>query len=234
MKALLGIVAVVGAIATAASCLRTTSYKCGSSDQCGAGGVCEDTGYCSFTDGECAEGRRYAEHAGTYSGRCVGELPPGQDGGPGDTMIDTMPDVPVGNCPSTYVAVTGQTHLYRVISATAGWTTQQGLCDADMGTTYLAVPNDQAELSAILTTANANAWVGVNDMATEGTYVTSNGGTLAANSALWDGTDSEPDNDPETGTGNNNSHCVVGLQSLGRLADDKCDNMYVAVCECEP
>jgi hypothetical protein len=237
MKALLGLVAVIGAIATAASCLRTTSYKCGSSDQCGTGGVCEaDTGYCSFTDADCAQGRRYGEFAGTYSNRCVGDLPPGQDGGPGDTVMGDVPmDVPVGACPSTYVAVAGQTHVYRVITAAANWSAQNSACDGDTGTSYLAVPGDQTELTAILAAAGANAWVGITDGPpnTEGSFVTSSGGTFASNSALWEtsGT-AEPDNDPESGGGNNNGDCVVGIN--GKLADDNCLNTYVAVCECEP
>jgi hypothetical protein len=46
--------------------------------------VCEPTNFCSFGDNSCSAGRRYGEHAGAYSGRCVGEA---LDDGGVDTPI---------------------------------------------------------------------------------------------------------------------------------------------------
>lgn len=228
----------LAALATSAGCLRSTVYKCATSDQCGGGGICEDTGFCSFADSLCAGmgDRRYSEQSGIYANKCVGGVIfPGEDMQiiTDDVPTDVPPDVPiVGNCPGNYAAVSGQTNLYLVITAANDWPTQVAAC---MGTgRYLFVPNDQTELTAILNAANVDIWAGATDEANEGTFVTTNGGTLASNSPLWDATDTEPDNDPEMGTGNNNSHCVVALNALDRLADDKCANTYAAVCECQP
>ena len=243
MKALLGIAAVVGGVVLAnatAGCLRTTSYKCSSSDQCGAEGVCEETGYCSFADADCADGRRYAEYSGTYSSKCVGEVVVDGDGGvdaPGD---GSTTDVPQGNCPSTYAALSGASgRLYRVITTTGAWAAQRAACAADGSNTYLAVPETQAELTAIVTAANATIWVGIEDAAPDDdTFVTVRNATAyPTNNGLWatsGGT--EPDDAPEqTGGGPNTAECVsASTANSGKLADDRCTETYAAVCECEP
>lgn len=231
LKALAIITALGGA-----GCLRQTLYKCETNDQCNAGGVCESTGYCSFTDTGCADGRRYGDLSGTYSGKCVGEVIAGDDARPIDMappLTDTMADTPVvNNCPGTYTSIGGSTKRYRVISANNTWANQASACDADGANTYLAVPDSQAELDAVIGAAGEDIWLGVSDMATEGTFATTNNGTLASNSPLWSG--GEPDNDPESGGGNNNGDCVVALDANDRLYDDRCDNQYGAVCECDP
>lgn len=227
-------IALVAALA-GAGCLRQTLYKCETNDQCSGGGVCEANGYCSFNDSECTAGRRYGDLSGTFSGKCVGEVGPGEDGGidtpaPDDSMD---PDTPIsGNCPATYMAIGGSTKRYRVITAGANWANQTSACDGDGANTYLAVPDDQAELTAILGAAGEDIWIGASDSATEGTFVTANGGTLASNSPLWAG--GEPDNDPESGGGNNIGDCVFAADSNDRLLDDRCDNTKAAVCECDP
>jgi len=218
-------------------CLRTTTYKCETDTQCGTGGACEITGFCSFADPSCAGmgDRRYGDQSGVYANKCTATPITQEDASVTDTpVVDTpMTDVPItSNCAASYTTVGALAHRYRVITGQNDWTAQRNACDADTGTSYLFVPDDQAELTAVLAAAGGDTWVGVNDMANEGTYVTANGGTLAANSALWDG--GEPDNGPEMGTGNNNSHCVMGKPGTNRLSDDKCQNTYVAVCECEP
>ena len=223
---------------SSAGCLRTTTYKCTSNDMCSAsagntGGTCEITGFCSFTDGQCAEGRRYGDLAGKFSGTCVGDLPvdidAGVDGPPGD---GPGPDVPLGNCPASYLAISGQTHRYRVISTQSAYAAQATDCGNDGTTTYLAIPDDQTELTAILTAATDDAWVGINDLANDGSFVTVKLAAFSSTSPLWAG--GEPDDDPESGGGNNNGECVAGFANNQRLSDDRCDNAYVAVCECDP
>lgn len=219
-------------IASLAGCLRKTEFKCQTSDQCSTGGVCETTtGYCSFVDMDCPDGRRYGGLSGDLSGQCVGGGGSGVvDAGVDGSMI--MIDAPPG-CPATgYATIAGAgTHHYRVVSTTANWATQKGACSADGPGAYLAVPNDQAELTAILAAAGpARSWVGINDITTEGTYVTSQGASFSATDPLWDA--NEPNNTPFNGGGE--SDCVAGVKSSNQLADTKCSEAYAAICECDP
>lgn len=217
-------------VASLAGCLRKTEFKCQTSDQCSTGGVCESTtGFCSFVDTDCADGRRYGDLSGDLSGKCVGGGGVVDAGADGPAMIDAPP-----GCPATgYATVTGAgTHKYRVISATADWGTQKAACAADGPGAYLAVPDDQSELTAILAASGAaRSWVGIDDQVTEGTYVTTHGGTFAANDPLWD--TNEPNNTPFNGGGQGD--CVAGVKSSNQLADTKCVNeLYPAICECDP
>lgn len=225
---------VIGAFVALASagCLRTTQYRCTSDADCGAGAVCEATNYCSFADSACPDGRRYGEFSGDYANRCVGDLPPGTDGGV-DMM--TTPDMLGDACPSSYMQLGSiANRRYRVITNDATWDTQQAACAADGQNAYLAVPNDQAELDALLDAADEfRIWVGIDDRMTEGTYVTANGGTFSATDPLWAG--NEPNNQPFSGGGGpNGADCVVGRRNDGALYDDRCTQTYAAVCECEP
>ena len=124
------------------------------------------------------------------------------------------------------------THYYRVIATTATWAAQRTACAADGANTYLAIPDDQAELTGIRTTGAATrVWVGIDDQTTEGTYATVRGGTLASTSALWN--TGEPNDDPLVGAGPGD--CLVAVDTNGdKIADDRCDRTYAAVCECEP
>jgi hypothetical protein len=237
MRALLVFVAIASA-----GCLRTTSYRCDSDTQCGAGAVCEATRYCSFADPTCAGAgdRRYGEQAGIYASRCIGD-PPGGGDPDGGVDVDTpmvdgpMPDMmTMGNCPSTYAALSGVTgHVYRVITAQAQWATQAAACMNDQGTTYLAVPDTQTELDALITAANQTyVFLGASDM-TEGTWATTNGGTIATNSALWkNATTGEPDDNPTMGGGAGD--CLIGDTTNDNIADESCMTTHAAVCECEP
>lgn len=50
------------------------SFECASDDHCereGEPGFCESIGHCSFSDDNCASGRRFGELAGTLSNMCV-------------------------------------------------------------------------------------------------------------------------------------------------------------------
>ncbi len=221
------------ALVTSAGCLRKTEYKCTDSTQCGTSGQCEDTGFCSFADTSCDSGRKYGEFSGsTYSGECVGGTSPMMDSGVDGVTTDGMDtDGMMGNCPSTYTG--SGAHKYRVITAGAMWTAHETDCGNDTaGTnTYLASPDDQTELTAIIAAAaQARIWVGVSD-STENTYAKTGGGTIPMNDTMWDA--SEPDNSP-VGGGGGQGDCVSASMTSGKLADDACNTSYPAVCECEP
>lgn len=213
------------ALSTAA-CLRQTEFKCTTSAECSASGaVCEANGYCSFTDPNCTSGRRFGDLSGPVAGQCVGGNT-GVDGGM-DTMGDGGGN---GNCPASYTAVSGQAHRYRVISTMGVWMAHKTACAADGANAYLAVPNDGTELQSLVTTAAATyVWVGIEDPM-EGTYQTTNGGTIPANDPMWD--TGEPNNMPLVGGGQ--ADCVVGVMANAKLADDNCGKTYPAICECEP
>ena len=226
MRHLLLLALTVGALA---GCLRKTEFKCQTSDQCSTGGVCETTtGYCSFADSECPDGRRYGGLSGDLAGQCVGGGGGVVDAGIDGKLIDGMPM----GCPANYTTLSGAgTHVYRLLTTPAAWATQKNLCSADGGGAYLAVPTDQAELTAIMTAINqAHGWVGIDDMAANGTFVTANGGTFSATDPLWDA--GEPDNKPFAGAGA--SDCVSGVKATNQLADTKCSESYLAICECDP
>jgi hypothetical protein len=220
------------AVLASAGCLRKTEYKCSVSTECGTGGTCEAVGYCSFADTMCMSGRRFGEFSGdTYSGQCVGGDQPMIDAGTDGQMqqMDTM----MASCPAGYAALTGGTtgHQYRVIAAAAAWGSQLTDCDNDeAGTkTYLAIPNDQGELTAILAAASASSWVGVEDAAPDDeNFVDVKGQAYPTNNGLWQ--TGEPNDMPSSGGGA--AECVFG--AAGKLSDEKCLSTYAAVCECEP
>jgi hypothetical protein len=221
---------VVALLAT--GCLPKTEYKCSVNGDCTAGGsICEPTGYCSFADTSCASGQRYGELSGTYANQCV-DGAGGDAGVDVDAGVDAPPDAPPAvNCPASYSTMVG-THYYRTIMAAATWQAQRAACAADGANTYLAVPDDQAELTGIVMAGGvARVWVGIDDQTTEGTYATVRGGTVPAISPLWAA--GEPNDNPLAGAGRGD--CVVALTTTGaRIADELCTRTYPAVCECEP
>jgi hypothetical protein len=222
------LVFVVAPALALAGCLRETQFQCSTSADCGANGTCEAVGFCSFADPACPDGRRFGELSGPHAGQCVGTTTVG-DGG-----VDTPTgDGSQAGCPAGYAALPGVSgREYRVIATERMWTAQRDACAADGSNTYLAVPDDLAELTAIVTAGNTNLlWVGINDMQTEGTYVTTAGGTFPADSPLW--APDEPDN-RRLGGGGNNADCVISLMGSVRLADDDCSRNRAAVCECQP
>lgn len=207
-----------------AGCLRATEFKCTDSAQCSAtGAVCEPDGYCSFTDSDCASGRRYGEFAGSLSNQCVGGMT-------GDGGTDGMGDGGGSACPAAYTTLPNAgTHKYSKIGNAQAWATQRSRCAADATSSgkmvYLAIPDDMAEIQAIVTlSAGTNTWVGLNDMATEGTFKTEK--ATDATFLPW-----LPPNEPtESGPGED---CVSALQS-GQIQTDRCTELFLAVCECEP
>ncbi|HEY5923923.1 MAG TPA: C-type lectin domain-containing protein [Kofleriaceae bacterium] len=209
-------------IAGTAGCLRTTEFRCATSADCaGTGGVCEVTKYCSFADTDCPNGQRYGDYAGTYSNKCVGELPM-IDGGMDDSLIDTPP----GGCPTTYATLPNAgPNVYKLTTGSAQWATQRDRCAADNA--YLAIPDGMAELQAITTAgAAAKTWVGISDIQTEGTYRTVK--NMPATYLPWNTGAGEPD---DTMGGQD---CVSAQMANPLIQTDKCGDTLPAVCECEP
>jgi hypothetical protein len=206
-------------------CLRETAFQCAMDVDC-SGGTCEAVGFCSFVDDRCTSGRRYGDHAGSYSGRCVGDEPEidapggGPDGPPG---ADASVDAPPAACPVDYVAIAGAPSVYRIIGNAMGWTEQQVDCTNDGGG-YLMIPDDGAELAAVTGAAGAPIWVGISDTATEGEYRTVRGDV--ATFLPWAATEPDGDVNPQ-------QDCVLGTG--GTISDERCGNLNaIAVCECVP
>jgi hypothetical protein len=203
-----------------AACLRSTAFQCASDAECGTGGRCEATSYCSFEDSSCAGNgdRRYGENSGPQANKCIGEVTP-----------DAMGNEPQSTCPAGYAVLPNagpRMHQYKMIAA-AEWANARDTCAAEM--TFLAFPDGanvtdaRLEMNALRALAGNGAWVGVSDIANEGTYITSlNQPVSNVLRQLIDLTNNPFGND-----------CLV-LQNATDLEDDDCTDMNVAVCECIP
>jgi hypothetical protein len=198
------------ALVLVAGCLRDTEFHCTSDQQCGSGGQCDGpTGYCTVPDSNCVLGRRYADFSGSDTNKCV--LP--------SSTVDAGPGCAPGFAP--LAGVTG--HLYRLFSTPSDFNSQRGACSVQGGITYLAIPDDQTELGAIVAlAASPTVWVGIDDLVVPNTYQTVRG--QPATFLPW-----------ATGQPNNaGSADCVGALNTGTLADLKCTQSLPAVCECEP
>lgn len=210
-------------VALSAGCLRTTSFVCESDTQCGAGGRCQPVGFCSFADGNCAGGQRFGDAAGSLSNTCVGD-DGGVDAGVDAPTDPDATDAPPAGCPAGYATLTEAppTQKYKLVTTLANWDTGQNLCVADKpgGGTYLAIPDDATELAAISTLTAAKYWIGVNDKATENTFVNVKG--MPAFTMFGAG---EPNDQ-------GNQDCVAVLNNL--MSTEKCGaTALVYVCECD-
>lgn len=225
LRTIVAISALAGlAIAGSASCLRSTTFQCESNTDCN-GGTCElaEGGYCSFADSSCATtGRRFGEHSGPYANQCVGETTP-IDGGPDGAPSDGPDGAPPGGCPVDYATLPNAgTNRYKVRAQTQRWTQQRDACAAEGA--YLAIPNDAAELGALTTAGGAGVWLGINDITTEGTYVTS----LNMPAVFLPWATGEPNNQG----GQGGQDCVAGTGMT--ISDEACGDTRAAVCECVP
>lgn len=222
--------AAVIALAVSA-CMRPAAYLCADDHDCvheGEQGVCEPTQRCSFRDATCESGRRYAELSGEHANRCVGEeleVDAGIDAQIDASMDapeidpDAAPDANTG-CPSGYEALAGITgHRYRRLAA-AGWSNQRTLCGNEPANVFLAIPEDDVELAALIAFAGTQ-WVGISDAALEGTFVT----VLGAPATFLPWAAGEPDNA-------GNQDCVRAAGT--KLETAGCGGTLPAVCECAP
>ncbi|MEO8700038.1 MAG: C-type lectin domain-containing protein [Kofleriaceae bacterium] len=207
MRALLVVVVL------ASGCLRSTQFTCELDGDCGSG-RCETNGFCSFADASCASGNRFGELSGSLANTCVDEVP-------ADAGLDAPPDAPA--CPADYQAIAGAPNLYRLTATAASWQNRRDNC-TDEGT-YLAIPNDLAELTALVTLAAPATpiWVGVSDEATENTFVT----VLGAPQTFLPFAPGEPNDQPGA------ADCLRATSAF-QFADDRCSAAYRAICECGP
>lgn len=217
--------AVILAVALA-GCLRSPDFHCSTDADCMLGataGTCQSNDYCSFGDASCASGQRFGDLSGAVAGQCVGAIGSGADAGI-DGMAattDAATDAPA-MCPSTYMTISGGgTHVYGKLATAAAWQTQVNLCVAASPKAYLAIPASNSELSGIRGLAGADSWVGIDDMATQGTYVTVT--NMAATYLPW--APGQPDN---------SGRCVKSEVFSNRIATVDCATQLVAVCECVP
>jgi hypothetical protein len=213
------------ALATSAGCLRSTEFKCRFDADCGTTGVCETVGYCSFPSLDCPSGRSYSDSAGQgLSSTCVPASNPVIDAGVDAPMIDTPP--PVG-CPAPYAPVvtsTGtSTHVYKPLTGVT-WDTAKLDCGLTSASAYLAIPDDAQELMDLATVAMGTPfWIGIDDQAVRGTFVTVKGTTPPF--LPWAAGQPDQSNPPKL--------CVNAI-SATEIATEKCGTLHIAVCECEP
>ncbi len=203
----------------ASGCIRAAAFECTSDPQCtraGVQGTCESVGFCSFPDDTCASGHRFGDVSGKYTQQCVGD----------GASIDGGITIPDGlGCPVGYATLSGiPNRAYRRIGTASAWQDQVTACQADGANVYLAVPDNATELQAILTLASSDVWVGVSDIAVEGSFVT----VLGAAATFLPWAAGQPDN---SGGG---SDCVTALSASATYDDKRCSNAAIAVCECEP
>jgi hypothetical protein len=203
-----------------AGCLRATEYRCTSSDQCGTGGTCQTSGYCSFADSSCGE--RYGAQAGPYANQCVGSS------GGLDASVDGTATLDAPNhCPSSFTTIAGGTpgHRYKAQATSENWQLQVNACLAASTFAYLAIPDDAGELAALDTLAGASAsyWVGIDDLTTEGTFLTVK--NMPATFLPWD-----PPAPDDAGPGED---CVEALTATAKFNDQRCNMQLPAICECE-
>lgn len=132
-------------------------------------------------------------------------------------MLDGQP----AGCPSPYASIAGSSHRYRTLT-NVSWDQAKTMCALSSTAAYLAVPDDATELANLATIASTSFWVGIDDQALQGTFVTSKG--APATFLPWAA--GEPDNTPT-------DDCVFAA-SATKIATDKCGTRHDAVCECEP
>jgi hypothetical protein len=208
----------IGALACSlgAGCLRQTEFRCTTNEQCNPGGTCQSVGavgYCSFPDAEC--GQRFGDLAGPYANQCVGE---------GDAGIG-------GACPVEYTALPNDAanpHRYRRAPQSLSWDAQRAFCAQTSPQAYLAVPDNATELAGLFMVAgNTPFWVGIDDRATEGTYLQAAGGP--ATFLPW------ALGQPNNAGGGEGQDCVRATGTT--ISDDACTGTGAsapAACECVP
>ncbi len=199
-------------------CLRSTTFRCRDHSDCGAMGACEAIGYCSFPNAACADtGRSFSDSAGQdLANACV---PPGEPG------TDAGVDVPVDStlsagCPADYAPIAGSAHSYKVLGSVA-WDQAASECKLTSLTAYLAVPGDDAELTNLATIAPLPFWIGLDDQASHGDFVTQNGDP--ATFLPW-----------QRGQPGPESESCVDVITPTKIGTGTCETQHVAICECDP
>lgn len=191
--------------AGAAGCLRDTEFTCTQDADCDAGGRCEQVGFCSVADARCATGRRFSPSAGQgLASTCV-----------------ASGAMSLGRCPSDHVAVGSSGHRYKRLGAVS-WDQALAMCEQASPAAYLLIPDDAAELADLATIASPPFWIGVDDLAARGMFMTVK--DVRAGFLPWAA------GEPSTRSG---ADCVRA-SSATQIATDLCSIKRAAICECEP
>jgi hypothetical protein len=224
----IAVVAALGAGLVGTGCYAPSfeGILCGAEGECPSGFACRDD-RCSLLgspDGPDIDGGVDDD----------GSLPP-LDGlevdatGDPDAAFDAMPLPPDGHaCPSNYLAVDGQSSLYRVVAAADDWLSAELDCEKDGaatgGGTHLVVLDDAAELAALDPHLAANVWIGMVDRVDEGTFVLVTG----PGAVFLPFRSGEPNDGGPLGF---TEDCIELAGNV--LNDDGCTTNRQYVCECD-
>jgi hypothetical protein len=195
--------AALGLAVAATGCLRDTEFKCMQDSDCEAMGHCEAVGFCSVVDARCATGRRFSESAGQ---------------GLASTCVTTGAGS-AGRCPMDHVAVGRSGHRYKRLGAVT-WDQARAMCEQASAATYLLIPDDATELADLATIASPPFWIGLDDLAVPGAFMTVK--NVPATFTPW------ASGEPRSGRD------CVRANSATTIATDVCSTPRPAICECEP
>jgi len=111
------------------------------------------------------------------------------------------------------------------MATTENWQLQVNACLAESQFAYLAIPDDAAELAALdmLAGSASSYWVGIDDLTTEGTFLTVK--NVPATFLPWD-----PPAPDDAGPGED---CVEAITAIAKLDDQRCTTQLPAICECD-
>jgi len=144
------------------------------------------------------------------------------ENGPPDGS-DVPPDGVSPRCPPNFAPLSsGSAHVYLPIAVADDYASHVQSCMNEGPGIYLAIPDDQAELDAMVNFAGGfSFWIGIDDRLNEGVFVTTK-------------------NQPAmflpfaSGEGQTSTEDCVDVQPGGLFADDDCAAALPAACECEP
>ena len=179
----------------------------------------------------CGEGGACPAELVCVAGRC--ELPGGVGDGAGeldapvDAVRDAGIDAPKG-CPASFFEVAPLPNRYLPRMGTRSYDAARADCAMLGG--YLVVPNSMIEIQLVIKATSAAAtWLGIDDIATEGTFIAAD--TLAPATFLpWQ--QGQPDNDTSAAPGGQD--CVQLVAGIATFDDDFCTKPKASVCECTP
>jgi len=195
------------AAALTTGCLRDTEFKCMQDSDCGAAGSCESVGYCSVPDPQCTgTGRSFSDSAGQ---------------GLSSTCVPTSAGMQSTGCPSDHVSVADSKHRYKRLPVMT-WDQARTACAQAGAAAYLLVPDDATELKNLASIVTPPFWIGLDDHAMEGVFVTPK--NVPAMFLPW------ASGEPSTRPGQD----CVRATSATRIATDACSARRIAICECEP
>jgi hypothetical protein len=150
--------------------------------------------------------------------------------------VDARPDAPgPALCPLGYAPINGSTTQYRIVEINTTWDLAAADCNDDddlssslTGRTHLVVVGDAQEKTILTNQFSGNTWVGLSDVATEGTFLwvtnePTNGFPQVGMQPPWDA------GDPDGGTAEN---CVRFKNSFD-FEDKPCTDSNSYVCECD-